>query len=122
KENPDIKPKILIANPPTIKQKKQASTKTYEGPSHIASYKMLQSGKTIKEIAKTRNLVEQTIDKHLFKAFKEGYPIAWEIFFTEAEEKKVLETHKQLNEKRLKPLKEALPEEYNYRKINAVLI
>ena len=119
KDHPEVKPKIQITRSPTIKQVKQK--KTLEGPSHIESYKMFQAGKTIKDIATIRGMVEQTIEKHLFKAFKEGYPIAWEIFFNEKEEKEILNTREQLDEQRLKPLKESLPDEYDYRKITAVL-
>src|SRR5690625_1357128 len=122
KENLDVKPKIQISSGHTIKPIKRKNTRTSDGPSHLESYKMFQAGKTIKEIATMHNMTEQTIEKHLFKAFKDGHPLAWGIFFTESEEKKVLEVHKQLDSQRLKPLKEALPEEYSYRKITAVLI
>ena len=120
KEHPEVKPKVQITSTPTIKQVKRK--KPSEGPSYIESYKMFQAGKTIKDIATIRAMVEQTIEKHLFKAYKEGYPIAWDIFFNEEEEKEVLDAREQLDEQRLKPLKEILPETYDYRKITAVLV
>ena len=63
-----------------------------------------------------------TIENHIFKAFQEGYPIEWSIFFNEDEEAIILEAKEQIEEPRLKPLKEALPEDYDYTKIKAVLV
>jgi ATP-dependent DNA helicase RecQ len=116
--NPDVRAKVQITSAPTVRQRKQATS----GSSHMESYKLFQGGKTIKDIAVMRDMVERTIEGHLFKAFKEGHPIAWEIFFNEEEERTVLEAHKGLEEKRLKLLKEALPEAYTYLMIKAVLV
>jgi ATP-dependent DNA helicase RecQ len=118
KSNPDVRAKVQITSAPTVRQRKQATS----GSSHLESYKLFQSGKTIKETAVMRDMVERTIEGHLFKAFKEGHPIAWEIFFNEEEERAVLEAHQGLEEKRLKLLKEALPEAYTYLMIKAVLV
>ena len=117
--HPDVKPKIQI-NSPVVRREKKATEQ--EGPSHLASYKMFQTGKSVKEIAIIREMNDQTIEKHLFKAFKDGYPLAWNIFFNDEEEKVILQAHEQLEEKRLKPLKESLPDSYDYQKIQAVLV
>lgn len=122
KEHPEIKPKVQITNTHRPIRKKTTSESTHDGPSHIVSYKMFQSGKSIKDIATIRAMTEQTIEGHLFKAFQDGYPLLWDIFFNEEEEDVILTKHEQLEEKRLKPLKESLPEAYSYRKIKAVLV
>src|SRR5699024_2786718 len=91
-------------------------------PSHRESYRMFQNGKSLQDIAGIRGMSTQTIENHLFKAYKEGSTIAWEIFFTEAEEEAILGAWEKAEENRLKPIKEQLPESYTYTKIKAVLV
>src|SRR5699024_12082737 len=95
---------------------------TDDRPSHMISYQMCQSGKPLKDIAVIREMSQQTIESHLFKAYKSGHPISWEIFFNGEEEKAVLAVREDIDEPRLKPLKDALPEGYDYTKIKAVLV
>lgn len=117
-KNPEVKQKVLISDtPPVIKKKKKD-----EGPSHLASYKLFQSGKTIKDIAAIREFSELTIENHIFKAFKDGYPLAWNIFFNEEQEAKILAAREEVTAEKLKPLKELLPEDYSYTMIKAVLV
>ncbi|SET75902.1 ATP-dependent DNA helicase, RecQ-like [Oceanobacillus limi] len=117
KENPDVKVKIRISDAPRPKRKKEAD----DTPSHITSYNMFQSGKSIKDIASIRELTKVTVENHLFKAYADGYPIAWNIFFNEKEEATVLAAREQIDEPKLKPLKESLPDDYDYTKIKAIL-
>src|SRR5699024_4377069 len=118
--NPDIKRKVKIDSSAPVR--KRIRQKTDDQPSHVISYQLFQNGKTIKEIAKRRELTEQTVQNHLFKAAKQGHPIKWEIFFNEEEEKTILAAREQITEPKLKPLKEALPDGYDYTKISAVLV
>lgn len=121
-DHPDVKPRVQInASAPTA-PKKRATKSQADGPSHLETYKMFQSGKSLQEIASIRELNDRTVEGHIFKAFEEGLPIAWNIFFNDTQEKEVLEQHEQIPEKRLKPLKEALPESYSYTTIKAVLV
>lgn len=118
-ENPDKLPAVRIAgSTPGPRKEKQ----TDDRPSHIISYTMFQSGKSLKDIAVIRDFSTQTIEGHIFKAYKDGHPIAWEVFFTKAEEAVVLKAREKIGEPKLKPLKEALPDEYDYTKIKAVLV
>ncbi len=117
--NPEVKAKIRISDPVKPRSVKRNDE---DGPSHIVSYQLFQSGKSIKDIAAIRELSPQTIEGHIFKAFKDGYPIAWNIFFDKAEEAAVLAAREEIDEPRLKPLREALPEDYSYTKIKAVLV
>ena len=117
--NPDVEVKVLISADAPVVRKKDTDD---EGPSHLVSYNLFQSGKTIKEIAAIRGFKDQTIENHLFKAYKDGFTLAWNIFFNEEEEAEVLKAKEGIEEERLKPLKEALPESYTYLKIKAVLV
>src|SRR5699024_10862408 len=121
KDHPGVKRSVQISDAPPLRRKTKPRTNSDE-PSHLSSYRMFQSGKSLKEIALMRDINEQTVESHLFKAYKEGQPIIWDIFFTEKEEAQVLDIHQQMEEPRLKPMKEALPEAYNYTKIKAVLV
>src|SRR5699024_12591092 len=64
-------------------------TEKNELPSHRETYKLFQSGKQIKDIASMRELTEQTIENHLFKCYKEGISIPWNIFLSDTEEKEI---------------------------------
>ncbi|HLR62495.1 MAG TPA: DNA helicase RecQ [Lentibacillus sp.] len=119
RENPDVSRPVKIAGAaPVPKKKEQADDR----PSHTISYTMFQSGKSIKDIALIRELTSQTVEGHIFKAFKDGHPLAWGIFFNEEEETAILAARDELEETRLKPLKESLPDEYDYTTIKAVLV
>lgn len=123
KENPHAVKAVRISDNAAVPKKNKHRTEQDDGrPSHVTSYTMFQSGKLIKDIAVIRDLSKQTIEGHIFKAFKDGHKIAWKIFFTDEEETEVLETRNEIDEPRLKPLKEALPEGYDYTKIKAVLV
>lgn len=120
KGHPDVKQKIRIADSASARPKTKKTTD--DRPSHLISYQMFQSGKSIKDIAAIRDFSKVTIENHIFKAFQEGHPLAWGIFFNEQEEAAVLLAHSKLDEPKLKPLKEALPEEFDYTKIKAALV
>ncbi|MGM8211482.1 DNA helicase RecQ [Virgibacillus sp. W0430] len=119
-QHPEAKPKIQISTNRLDNSTRKKQQK--EEPSHIVSYQLFQAGKSISAISVIRNMSHQTIEGHLFKAFKAGYPIAWEIFFTDMEERVVLDAYEQSDDKRLTPVKDILPEEYTFTKIKAVLV
>lgn len=119
-ENPDVHSAVKISD--AVRPGMRRKENTDSGPSHLTSYQMFQSGKSIKEIAFMRDFSQQTAENHLFKAFADGYSIAWNIFFTDEEEAAVLAARDKLEEPKLRALKDALPETYNYTKIKAVLV
>src|SRR5690625_937329 len=100
--NPDVKAKVRISDAPatTPRLKKTEDDR----PSHMISYQMFQAGKYLKDIGGIREMSPQTIENHLFKGYKTGYPIAWEIFFNSEEEKTVLAARENSDEPQLKPL------------------
>src|SRR5699024_5218468 len=92
------------------------------GQGHRESHRMFQNGKSLQDIASSRGMSEQAIENHLFKAYKEGLTIAWDIFFTAEEEQTVLDIRQDSEERRLRPIKEQLADTYAYTKIKAVLV
>jgi len=121
-EHPDVVPKIKVAHASVGRTKVRSTNSEASGPSHITSYQMFSSGKSLKEIAVIRDLSPQTIERHVFKAYQAGYSIAWDIFFNQAEEAAVLTVYEEAEETSLKSLKEALPDEYDYTTLKAVLV
>lgn len=120
-ENPDVKPKVAIEPSREVGVRSRAE-KTFEGPSHMETYRLYQNGKTIKDIANIRQLKTMTIENHLFQAYAAGHDLMWELIFTDEEEEIVLQQYELVEEKRLKPMKDKLPESYTYFKIKAVLV
>lgn len=120
--HPEVKPKVQIGSTAPVQPRKEPRRRETTGPSHIESYQMFQSGKSLNEIADIRALNERTVEEHLFKAFQDGFPIAWNIFISEEEEALILAEQKQLEEPKLKPLKEALPDTITYFQIKAALV
>ncbi|MFD1172557.1 DNA helicase RecQ [Oceanobacillus picturae] len=116
--NQDVTERVRISDTPRAKPRKENE----EGPSHLVSYKLFQSGKSIKDIAAMRDLSKQTVESHLFKAYKDGRPLLWQIFFNEEEEAKVLAAHQQLEDPKLKEIKETLGDSFDYTKIKAALV
>ncbi|RKD25162.1 ATP-dependent DNA helicase RecQ [Ammoniphilus oxalaticus] len=96
--------------------------KDRENPSHLVTYQLFEEGRSLEEIAAERELTEQTIENHLFQAYRDGHPLDWSLFFTEDTEQLILQKHSELTEKRLRPLKEALPDELDYTTIKAALV
>src|SRR5699024_10671464 len=121
-DNPDVKSKVRISDAVSVGMKPRRQRSDDDEPSHIVSYQMFQSGKSLKDIAVMREMKQQTIENHIFKAYKEGYPIVWDIFFNAEEEIAVLAAREEIDEPKLRPLKEALPDGYDYMKIKAVLV
>ncbi|RWZ58878.1 DNA helicase RecQ [Halobacillus fulvus] len=98
------------------------SSPNAEGPSHHISYKMWsEEEKSIREIANARDLSPLTIETHLFKRAQEIDDFDWSPWINEEQEQKILAEYEELEEKKLKPLKENLPEDYSYFMIKAAL-
>ncbi|MBO0998901.1 DNA helicase RecQ [Bacillus sp. SD075] len=98
------------------------SVKRATKPSHLESYRLYQEGKSIKEIGTLRGLSSISIENHLLKCAEEHLEIKWEEIFLDKEYDLVLETAKQLDSEKLKPLKEVLPEHISYFMIKAILV
>ncbi|AEG58637.1 DNA helicase RecQ [Desulforamulus ruminis] len=92
-----------------------------EPPSHVITWKLLQKGYSLPEIARERNLKPVTIQDHLIRCGLEGYDIPWDTLIPQKYEALILQKIEELGADKLKPLKEQLPDEVDYMAIKAVL-
>src|SRR5699024_10995786 len=93
-DNPDAKKGIQISSQRTVAKPKRTKD---DRPSHMVSYHLFQSEKSIKEIAAIRDFSQPTIESHIFKAFKGGHPISWNIFFNDDEEVNILKAREEID-------------------------
>ncbi|KAB8125782.1 DNA helicase RecQ [Gracilibacillus oryzae] len=92
-------------------------------PSYFISYEMFTEEKLdIGEIADNREIGENTVLQHLMQAVKEGKELDWSRIISADVEQNVMAVYEEVEEPRLKVLKEALPEEYSYEEIRCALI
>ena len=78
------------------------------------TYNLYLEGKNIDEIAQLRNLGRQTIESHLIGCIEAGLDVDITKYIHTEFENIILEKIKELGFERLKPLKEALPDEVSY--------
>ncbi|TFE01193.1 DNA helicase RecQ [Jeotgalibacillus sp. R-1-5s-1] len=112
----------IPASVPAAKRKEPQVLPDSDQPSHLLSYELYEEGKSITEIADLRGMTGQTIEKHLQKAYEEGHTLRFHEWFDEQLESLILTKRGELEEPRLKPLKESLPEEVTYTQIKMVLV
>lgn len=105
-------------NAPSFAAASQEEKKT---PSHEITYHLFQTGLSLKEIAKQRELTLTTIEDHLIRCGLEGYKLDWNCLIPEAYEALILAKVKELGAEKLRPLKDALPDEVDYAAIKAVV-
>ena len=109
-----------------IRRKSLTDTSTQMGNNIKAdryelTYDCYREGLSLKEIAQKRNLNETTIINHLEKCQKQGRAVAWSRFIDPEKENAILEAIQKLGSERLKPIKEALPEEISYTDIRLAI-
>ncbi len=100
---------------------KKSSPKTGTKNSHLLTYKLFKSGKSLDEIADERDLTSITIENHIFKCKKEGLDIDIDFLIPDQYQKEILAVIEEQGSDKLKPIKEALPDEVSYTAIKAVL-
>lgn len=89
--------------------------------SHQLTYQLYAQKLPFAEIVQQRELTEETIFKHLCKAQEEGKSIDWRSLIPTELRKPILQALAKLGSQRLKPLKEALPNEVSYVMIKAAI-
>ena len=92
-----------------------------ERPSHEVTLQLYQEGLAPAEIARQRELKLVTIQEHLFRCSQEGHLLDWSRLIPQEQEALILEKIEELGAGKLKPLKEALPENIEYGTIKAVI-
>lgn len=83
-------------------------------PTYITSYNLYNSGKSILEIAKERNLTKHTIETHLIKCYLLNMDIDLEKDIQTKFEKDIFEAINSIGYEKLRPLKDHLPPEVTY--------
>ena len=94
--------------------------------SHDITVDYIKLGKSLKEIAKERNLALTTIMGHVQQYISEGNEINFKInleeFFDNDEEKIILKAIDEVGYNKLKDIKEIVPSEITYDAIRAVVL
>ncbi|MDA8442963.1 MAG: DNA helicase RecQ [Peptococcaceae bacterium] len=95
--------------------------KASEQASHFLTLELFREGKSLREIARERNLKLLTVQDHLIRCSLEGDVVNWDALIQTEYEQLILSKAAELGAEKLKPLKEALPAEVDYFTIKAVL-
>ncbi|MCC5910876.1 MAG: DNA helicase RecQ [Clostridiaceae bacterium] len=86
------------------------------------TYDCYKDGLSLEEIAEKRDLGKNTIMKHLKRCEEKGNIVAWERFIDDpSKEGKILKAIEEVGLKKLKVIKEALPEDITYDDIHIVI-
>jgi ATP-dependent DNA helicase RecQ len=90
-------------------------------PSHVVTLELYQAGHSLQEIGSMRKLKPVTVQDHLVRCSKEGYVFDWSPLLSARDEALILAQIEKLGADRLKPLKDALPDEIDYAAIKAAI-
>ncbi|WP_028561903.1 DNA helicase RecQ [Paenibacillus pinihumi] len=90
-------------------------------PSHLISYDMFCSGSTVDDIASERGMGKVTIEGHIIRCGEEGHELDWERIIPSEWELLIVEAAKEHGTEKLRPLKDALPDEVTYFAIHGVI-
>jgi len=101
--------------------KKPKESKAPKPASHLISWQLYQDGSTVSEIAHQRKLTYLTVQDHILRSAREGLAIKWREIVSEEEEVCIMAAIQKVGSEKLKPIKEALPEEISYFAIKAVI-
>jgi ATP-dependent DNA helicase RecQ len=94
---------------------------TDETPSYLLSYELFQAGSTFEDICVERALKQQTVQDHIIRAAVEGHPLDWTRIVAPEHEPLIHAAIDEHGAEKLRPLKDALPEEIDYFAIKAVI-
>ena len=90
--------------------------------SYKSTYDYYLEGLSLEEIAIKRNLTVGTILRHLEKCHNNGQRIDWSRFIDSNKEEQILSAIDEVGIERLKPIKEALPDDISYEDIRITII
>lgn len=89
--------------------------------SHTVTFELYQEGKTVEEIAALRNITLSTVENHLLRCAKEGYPLSPDALLPKEYEALIRDAVGRVGREKLKPIKELLPAEISYFMIKVFL-
>lgn len=115
-----VKENNIVANsiPLTTSTSHETSTKS---KTHIITFELYKNGLSVSKIAENRNLSPKTIQNHLLKCAEEGLGINLDSFIPPEYSDLIYEKIKTLGADKLRPIKEALPEDVDYMAIRAAI-
>lgn len=90
-------------------------------PSYIITYNMYKQGKSIDDIMIDRQLKSLTVQDHILKCAYEGFDVNLDDFIPKHHEALIIEVIEKIGASKLKPIKEALPNEIDYLAIKAAI-
>ncbi|RXZ84650.1 DNA helicase RecQ [Paenibacillaceae bacterium] len=90
-------------------------------PSYLISLELFQSGQSVAQIAGERSMSKTTVESHLIRAADEGYDIDWSEVIPADQEELILQAVRELGSAKLRPIKDALPQEVSYFSIHGVI-
>ncbi|AKL94855.1 ATP-dependent DNA helicase RecQ [Clostridium aceticum] len=103
--------------------KSHKSNEETEYSRYQLTYNCYLEGLSLEEIASKRDFKPATILQHLVRCQQEGLEIDWRRFMDDpAKEEAVIEVVKKIGAQKLKPIKEALPQDISYEDIRVVII
>lgn len=103
-------------------KEKSGSSGDPDTPSHQQSLYMFQSGMEPKEIAEARGLSKVTVEAHIIRCAEEGHAVDWDRIIPAGQEELIIDAIAQWGTDKLKPIKDALPDEVDYFAIHGVLV
>jgi ATP-dependent DNA helicase RecQ len=96
-------------------------SKNNKEASYAVSVRLFNELHDLKEVAKKRELKLRTIEDHIFEAHKKGIDVNIEQFIPNGYEDDIRNVIEEVGAERLKPIKEALPDNISYNAIRAVI-
>lgn len=105
---------------PKAKAERELPEKAEKVKTHVITYNLYKEGKSLKDISKERGLGITTIQDHIFKCLMDGMELNIDDFIQKPYEDLIVETIKSIGGNKLKPIKDALPQEVDYMSIKAV--
>ena len=88
--------------------------KTPKQDTKLVSYEMFSNGMSIEDIVNERGLTRITIEGHLIDCFEKGMDLNLEKYVHTEYRDEILKVIEKIGTEKLKPIKEALPEEVSY--------
>lgn len=111
----------VSAAPRAIAPSAKRSSGGDEQPSYLTTLELFQAGQEPEEIAKDRGLSKVTVEGHLIRSAEEGHELDWSRVIPAEYEQQIVQVIGELGTEKLRPIKDALPEEVPYFAIHGVM-
>lgn len=113
-----VKENNIVANSIPLTTSHEVSPKS---KTHVVTFELYKNGLSINKIAENRNLSPKTIQDHLLKCAEEGLGVDLDSFIPQEYSDLIYEKIRILGTSKLRPIKEALPEDVDYMAIKAAI-